>query len=228
MSKILITGGNVGLGAEMVHALSQDGHEVLQFNLSDGDDVRSPAKLALDELIDGHLDVLINNAGVNDIDWLEDFSAARWDRVMDTNAKGIFLMTQAVLPWLIESRGTVVNVVSNASHTPMTCSAAYNASKGAAAILTRQLARELTKKYGITVFGISPNKLCDTAMSRQIDDAVVATRGWTKEAAQQYQLNALLTGEETPPAAVADFLAFLLSSKERHRFLSGCDIPYGA
>ena len=45
---------------------------------------------------------------------------------------------------------------------PMTCSLAYNASKGAAHIMTLQLARELTKKHGITVFGIAPNKLKGT------------------------------------------------------------------
>jgi hypothetical protein len=57
---------------------------------------------------------------------------------------------------------------------------------------------------------------------------VVETRGWTYEQARKYQLGSLLTGEETPPAAVADFIAFLLSSKGRHKYLTGCDIPYGA
>ena len=111
---------------------------------------------------------------------------------------------------------------------PMTCSAAYNASKGAAHILTLQLARELTKKNGITVFGISPNKLQGTGMSREIEKQVLGTRGWTAEEAQRYQLAALVTGEETPPRMVAEFVGFLLSSKARHQYLSGCVLPYGA
>ena len=65
-------------------------------------------------------------------------------------------------------------------------------------------------------------------MSASIDEQVVRTRGWTPEFAREYQRKALLTGEETPPESVAEFIAFLLSSKERHRFLTGTIIPYGA
>jgi NAD(P)-dependent dehydrogenase (short-subunit alcohol dehydrogenase family) len=171
---------------------------------------------------------LINNAGINIINWLERFHEDDWDKVMDTNAKGIYLMSKACLPALKDSKGTIVNIVSNAAHMPMTCSLAYNASKGAAHIMTRQLARELTKKDGITVFGIAPNKLEGTRMSESIDKQVVDTRGWTPFEAHKYQLAGLVTGEETPPALVAEFVTFLLSSKERHKFLSGCIIPYGA
>ena len=226
----LVTGGAAGLGAEIVQQLKPLGFKSIVFDRSNGEDVRAPG--ALVERLAAHgidrLDVLVNCAGVNRIGWLESVTDADWDEVMDTNAKGIFMMSRAVLPLLIASRGTILNVVSNASHMPMTCSAAYNSSKGAAHILTLQLARELTKKYGITVFGISPNKLAGTFMSREIERQVVETRGWTEEAARKYQRGALLTGEETPPAAVAEFIAFLLSSKERHRFLTGCIIPYGA
>ena len=228
MSRILVTGAAHGLGKAIKDALwGCELHSVLAYDhtFGKGGDVRFPDKAAIDDF---RPDVLINCAGVNIIDWLENFSEAQWDLVMDTNAKGIFKMTQACLPHLIASKGTVVNIVSNAAHIPMTCSLAYNASKGAAHIMTLQLARELTKKHGITVFGIAPNKLRGTGMSDSIDEQVVKTRGWTKEYAQQYQLNGLLTGEETPPERVAEFLAFLLQSKEHHKFLTGTVIPYGA
>lgn len=225
MSNILITGSKSGLGLAMATALRAAGHRVIDYDLSDGRDVCNPN---LNQLQADTLDVLINNAGVNLIDWLENFSEAQWDLVMDTNAKGIFKMTQRCLPMLIKNQGTVLNVVSNAAHMPMTCSLAYNASKGAAHIMTLQLARELTKKHGITVFGIAPNKLGGTGMSDAIDEQVVQTRGWTKEYAQKYQLQGLLTGEETPPSAVAEFVAFLLQDKAHHKFLTGTVIPYGA
>ena len=227
MSNILITGSGNGLGAALVVKLINEGHTVFEYDIADGNDVRDPhfvGKLAEMET----LDVLINNAGVNLIDWLENFEERQWDEVMDVNAKGIYMMTRALLPKLIQSKGTVINIVSNAAHMPMTCSLAYNASKGAAHIMTLQLARELTKKHGITVFGIAPNKMSNTGMSGSIDDQVVATRGWTKEYAQQYQLAGLLTGEETPPRAVADFVAYLLQDKEHHKYLTGCILPYGA
>jgi len=220
MSKILVTGSSSGLGAALVMALEAHGHEVLQYDIANGKDVLLPALCAPE------IDVLINCAGVNRINWLSDVTDDEWDYVMDTNVKGIFRMTQACLPLLKKSRGTVVNIVSNAAHMPMRCSAAYNASKGAALILTKQLARELVGD-GITVFSVSPNKLRDTGMSRSIDEQVVATRGWTLEEAQKYQMAGLLTGEETDPAMCAEFISYLLSTKERHKYLAGCDMPYG-
>ena len=147
---------------------------------------------------------------------------------MNVNAKGIYLMSREFLPSLMRTKGTILNIVSNAAHMPMTCSLAYNASKGAAHIMTLQMARELTKNYGITVFGIAPNKLSGTGMSNSIDEQVVKTRGWTEEYAKEYQLNGLLTGEETPPELLAEFIAYLLKTKQNHKYLSGCILPYGA
>lgn len=220
--KVLVTGSSNGLGRALVNELFNCGHQVFTYDLENGQDVRKPDIGYLQEL-----DVLINNAGVNRINWLESVTEEDWDTVMDTNAKGIFMMTQACLPMLITSKGTVVNIVSNAAHVPMTCSAAYNASKGAAHILTQQLARELTKRHGITVFGVAPNRMAGTEMSHAIDKQVVATRGWGHRTARKYQLQSLLVGEETQPDLVAEFIGWLLSKKLRHKFLSGCVLPYG-
>jgi NAD(P)-dependent dehydrogenase (short-subunit alcohol dehydrogenase family) len=208
MSTIMVTGGGAGLGKAIASALQRDGHDVIIYDRKRGQDVCKPSGSP-----PAKLDVLVNCAGVNITGWLEKFSEEDWDQVM---------------PELIKTRGTVLNIVSNASHMPMTTSLAYNASKGAAHIMTLQLARELTKKHGITVFGISPNKLKGTEMSKDIEDQVVQHRGWTKEYAEQYQINALLAGEETDPAQLAEFIAFLLNNKPRHKFLTGCVLPYGA
>jgi NAD(P)-dependent dehydrogenase (short-subunit alcohol dehydrogenase family) len=224
MSKILVTGSSSGLGAALVTILRSAGHEVFEFDIKNNDDVRFPGARPLPK----ELDVLINCAGINKTGWLEEFSEPEWDDVMDINAKGIYKMSKYLLAPLIASKGTILNIISNASHMPMTTSLAYNASKGAAHIMTLQLARELTKKHGITVFGISPNKLAGTGMSKDIERQVIRTRGWTAEFAQQYQLNALLCGEETDPIELAQFIGYLLSSKERHKFLTGCVLPYGA
>lgn len=222
MSNILVTGSGSGLGAALVVKLINEGHTVFEYDIKDGLDVLNPNIEGVDEL-----DVLINCAGVNGIDMLEDVKDDLWDRVVGINAKGIMKMSQACLPLLIKSKGTILNIVSNAAHMPMTSSICYNASKGAALIMTKQMARELTRRHGITVFSVSPNKLRDTEMSRQIDAEVVRTRGWTMEEAQRYQIAGLLAGEETDPKQVADFIAFLLQDKEHHKFLTGCDLQYG-
>ena len=223
MSNILITVSGKGLGKAMKDELEKQGHLVIGYDINNGDDV-TKAETASSI----NVDVLINNAGVNLIDWLENFTEDMWDKVMDVNAKGIYMMSRACLPSLIKNKGTILNIVSNAAHMPMTCSLAYNASKGAAHIMTLQMARELTKKHGITVFGIAPNKLSGTGMSESIDEQVVKTRGWANDYARQYQLNGLLTGEETPPQRLAEFIAYLLQSKEHHKYLTGCILPYGA
>ena len=225
MSNILVTGGVAGLGREIVFALTLAGHNAFSFDIKDGFDVRDPQGTWGDC---PDVDVLINCAGINITNWLQNVTDKDWDDTMDINAKGIFKMTQWALPCLVQSQGTILNIVSNASHMPMTTSLAYNASKGAAHIMTLQLARELSKAHGITVFGISPNKLRGTNMSKDIEEQVMKHRGWTAEFAAQYQRNSLLAGVETEPSVLAEFIAFLLSSKQRHVFLSGCIIPYGA
>lgn len=241
----IVTGACSGLGYAITNQLLAEGWEVHGVDLPDTEppapfaghpryshfyiDLRRPGEIeSLGESHDGFpVDALINCAGINHLTPFDDLNPLDWDRLMDVNARALWLTTQA-LAGSLNGGGTVLNIVSNAAHIPMTHSLAYNASKGAALMVTKQMARELHKTHGIYVFSISPNKIAGTAMSRQIEAAVPALRGWTEEEAEAYQRAALPIGEETPPGAVAEFIAFLLANKERHRYLHGCNIPYGA
>jgi NAD(P)-dependent dehydrogenase (short-subunit alcohol dehydrogenase family) len=233
MDRIVVTGGSSGVGAALIEALNDypfwkaEVHDWSTDNIVDVRDYDTVLDAAMS--LDGPVDILVNAAGVNYINWLEQVPESEWDRLMDTNAKGLWLTTKALINAEKFNRpATICNIVSNASHMPMTHSVAYNASKGAAHIMTLQMARELKKTHDITVFGVSPNKMAGTRMSQYIEERVCELRGWTPEQAAEYQKAALPAGEETPPEAVAEFLAFLLSSRDRHKYLNGCVIPYGA
>ncbi len=225
--RAVITGGSGGLGSLIMDELLQSGFEYC-FNWSrPAVDLRSFAQVQAAEarLPEGTINVLVNCAGVNAIKFLPEVTPELWDDVMAVNARAIFYTAQVLLERL--RGGTILNIVSNAAHMPMTSSLVYNASKAAALMATKQMARELKKTHDITVFSISPNKLAGTGMSDYIDQRVCELRGWSREEAQAYQLAALPAGEETDPAVLAEFIAFLLAKKRRHKYLVGCDIPYG-
>lgn len=245
----VVTGCTQGLGKEICKSLSEKGIYVTGVakeasyskNVNDlfnsgyfihyiSASVESTDPDSIGRVIRGNIprvDILVNNAGINYLSPFEKIKKSDFMNVLEVNIYGIVNITQALLPSLTESSGTVVNVVSNAARIPMTHSAAYNASKGGAEILTKQMARELTK-LGITIFGINPNKLSGTKMSEYVDNLVPLLRNWTYEQAREYQLKGLLTGEETDPKAIAEMLGFLLEKKERHKHLSGCLLDVGA
>ena len=220
MSNILVTGSGSGLGKLLFEKLKEH-HNVIGYDIKDGHDIRKP------EILTNELDVLINCASINGIDYLENLDDQLWDDVISTNVTGMMKMCRAYLPQLIKSKGTILNIVSNAATVPLTASICYNVSKGAQKIMTAQMAKELGNKYGITVFSVSPNKLAGTGMSKYIEKQVCEKRGWTEEYAREYQLKALLTHEETDPAELADFIVYLLQDKKHHKYLAGCDLNYG-
>jgi NAD(P)-dependent dehydrogenase (short-subunit alcohol dehydrogenase family) len=104
----------------------------------------------------GHIDILINNAGVNRPQWAEDVTEENWDNVMETNLKGLFFCAQAVGKVMIKQRkGKIINVSSQAGSVGLLQRAAYCSSKGAVNQLTRVLAIEWAK-HNINVNAIAP------------------------------------------------------------------------
>lgn len=233
MSRIIITGGSSGLGAVILRRLSTQGHTVQDWSLANIDvrDMVSVADRAAayrNQKI--HVDVLINCAGVNKLDYIENLSMDDWRETMDVNARAIWLITKSLLigSWpVLQPGAAIINILSDAAHRPMTASIAYNASKAAAEMITRQMARELKPRYGIDVFGIAPTKIAGTAMSEYVDKRVPEIRGWTPEYAKEYEAKNLPGGQEIDPDVLADFIAYLVT-KDHHQYLNGCIIPYGA
>ncbi len=103
----------------------------------------------------GHIDILVNAAGVSGAGAVDALEAADWDRVLDINLKGTFLLSKHVLKRMLEQgSGNVINLASIEGIEAIQAQAAYNASKGGVILLTRNMAID----YGS--LGIRVNCLC--------------------------------------------------------------------
>lgn len=180
----LVTGGSRGLGLQMAHALGEAGAKVLltsrkandlqeaaaelkaagidadwiAADCADEGDIERLAQQAVQRL--GHVDILINNAGASWGAPAEDHPTAAWDKVMNLNVRGYFLLSQQIarLSMLKRKSGRIINLASIAglggNPTGMK-TIAYNTSKGAVINFTRALAGEWGE-HGITVNAICP------------------------------------------------------------------------
>ncbi len=180
----LVTGGSRGLGLQMAHALGEAGARVMicsrkaadleqacaelqaagidaRWTAADCSNEADIARLATETLQRmGDVDILVNNAGASWGAPAEDYPAAAWDKVMNLNVRGYFLLSQAIAKQSMIARrtGRVINIASIAGlggNPPAMKAIAYNTSKGAVINFTRALAAEWGP-YGITVNTICP------------------------------------------------------------------------
>jgi NAD(P)-dependent dehydrogenase (short-subunit alcohol dehydrogenase family) len=231
--RALVTGGNRGIGRAIALALSRQGASVAACYASDataaselaagfaanGDgsyvtraDVTDEASLA--ELLAGvrerfgGLDIVVNNAGVVSHRALGDLDRAEWQRVLDTNLTGMYLVTRAALP-LMGAGGSIVNIASAVAMVGMPARAHYTASKAGVLGLTRSLCKELGPR-GIRVNAIAPG-IVETDQVAGLSD---------EQRARYAGLAAL--GRLGEPADVGDTVLFLAS--DLARFVSGVTI----
>jgi NAD(P)-dependent dehydrogenase (short-subunit alcohol dehydrogenase family) len=194
----LVTGGSRGIGLMIARGLVQAGARVIVSSRK-SDDVQAAAgelsklgecvAIAADistpdgaaELASAtserfaELDILVNNAGVVWGAPLEDFPAVGWDKVLNTNVRGVFDLTVALLPALraaAKQRGParVINIGSiDGLRTPAVENYSYSASKAAVHMLTRHLAKRLASEQ-ITVNAIAPGPFESKMMAFALDD----------------------------------------------------------
>ena len=150
--------------------LKAKGVEVIAATL----DVRDAAgweKLVAEVLTQfGTIDALVNNAGVAvPGDTAADVSEDVWDKIMDVNAKGVWLGMKAVLPTMIAKKsGKICNVASTAAHIGLKNAAAYCASKGAVLALTRQAGVQYAP-LNIQINSVSPGTTM-TGLQRDVTE----------------------------------------------------------
>jgi 3-oxoacyl-[acyl-carrier protein] reductase len=190
----VVTGGTRGIGLAIARALAEDGASVV---VSGRDAGRLESAVAAietlgasvlgvaadqskredcDRLVDaakerfGRIDVLVNNAGITRDQLLVRMKDDDWDQVMDTNLRGVFLMTRAVAKSMMRQKsGRIINIASTAGAMGNPGQVNYSAAKAGVIGLTKAAARELAH-WNILVNAVAPG-LIETDMAAAIPAA---------------------------------------------------------
>ena len=152
----------------------------------------------------GRVDILVNNAGVTRDGLSMRMSMDDWDTVLNTNLKGAFNFTQAVMRPMIKQRsGRIINISSIAGLTGNAGQANYAASKAGLIGLTKTLARELASR-GITVNAVAPG-LIETDMTTVLSEEI-----------RQSILQKVPLGKLGEPEDIAGAVAYLASPEAKY------------
>jgi NAD(P)-dependent dehydrogenase (short-subunit alcohol dehydrogenase family) len=179
----LVTGGGRGIGAAIARGLAGAGARVVVCGRSKPDldvvakeiggvavrvDLTDRAATDAAMASAGHVDVLVNNAGVAESASVERTTDELWDRIMELDATAPFRITRHFLPGMIKAGwGRVINIASNAGVSGYGYSTAYCAAKHAMVGMTRALAIDLART------GVTINALCPGWVETQMADEAV-------------------------------------------------------
>ena len=208
----LVSGAASGIGRAVAERLGAEGAQVVGCDLADRDgmvvcDVRdqSACVAAVGEALDRHgrLDILANVAGIGIARLIGELAADEWRQVIEVNLTGTFLLSQAALPALLATTGTIVNMASVAGLRATPYNAAYCASKGGVIMLTKSMALELAKA-GVRVNAVCPASV-DTPFLRNFELPEGADMALLTRAASPM-------GRLVDPDEVAGAVAYLASA----------------
>lgn len=223
---VLVSGGSRGIGLATARRFLDEGARVVLSGLDEreveravldldptGERVEGMAVDVAEEgqvrrLVDaaedllGGIDVLANNAGVALRERFLEIPVESWDRVLDVNLRGMFLVArEAAARMVARGRGgAIVNMASTNALEGEAGYAHYNASKGGVAMLTRTMAAELGPR-GIRVNAVCPGKI-QTQLQREAEDAAYTAR---------FERERIPLGRSGTPEEVAAAYAFLAS-----------------
>ena len=233
----LISGGARGQGAVEAKLFAREGAKVVFGDVLDEEGRKVEAEIvesggeatyvhlnvtsesewvaAVDETVNryGRLDVLVNNAGISIRKSIEDTTEEDWDRIMNINAKGVFLGTKHAIPAMRKAGGgSIINISSTAGLVggPFTGSS-YAATKGAVRLLTKSTAIQYAKE-GIRCNSVHPG-LLETPMTQDL----LADPATRKMRTQRIPLGRIGTSED-----VAYGVLFLASDESS--FMTGSEL----
>jgi len=226
MKSALVTGGSRGIGRAICKKLAQDSEyhilinylsnkdaaletlklieefdgtgELLQFDVTDSDDVKSKLDLWQDNNPESIIEVIVNNAGITKDGLFMWMPKEDWDSVLNTSINGFFNVTNHLMQKMLRNRfGRIVNIVSVSGVKGTAGQTNYSAAKGAVVAATKALAQEVAKRK-ITVNAVAPGFI-KSDMTAQLDE---------KELKKMIPVNRFGEADE-----VADLVSFLVSKK---------------
>jgi 3-oxoacyl-[acyl-carrier protein] reductase len=230
--RVIITGGTKGLGKAIALAFAREGawtcinyHEDKQAASETEREIKTlsdqymvlkadiTARTQVEDMVSHvleqweYVDILVNNAGIIRDKMLLFLDEADWDRVLDTNLKGGYLCSRAVIKSMIGRRfGRIINMASPSAITGRAGQTNYSASKGGIISFTKSLSKE-TARLGITV-----NAVCPGVITTPMTDAL------DPEAKKDF-LNMIPMGRFGNPEDIAHAVLFLAS--ERAAYITG-------
>lgn len=221
--RALITGGGSGIGAAICREFARAGAvvEVADLNLAAAQAVAAelPSAVAVYvDVADEHsvealaaetptLDILVNNAGIGLVGDLQHTAPEDFERIMRVNVTSVYLMTRALLPQLLASRGSVLNIASVAGLVGIRQRFAYCASKGAVVAMTRQLAVDYPKDLRV-------NCICPGTVDSPFVAGYLAKYHAGEEASMREQLKARQpVGRLGQPEEVASLARYACSAE---------------
>lgn len=228
---VVVTGGASGIGKGILLALIEEGAVPCILDRNDtainacmdelgtlGEKViplkveltnEESCKKAIKDILNrtGKIDALVNNAGTNDGVGLEHGSPLKFYGSLENNVGHYYLMTHLCLPFLKESKGSIVNIVSKTYTTGQGGTSGYAAANGARVSLTEHWAREF-EEYGISVHAVVVAE-CWTPQY----ESWISKRDNPQEALQDINSKIPLENRMTTVEELADTTLFLLSNK---------------
>lgn len=195
MKTVLITGGSRGIGRAMVELFSKNGYAVAFTYKNSENDAKSLAEatgamaIKADSAVEsevysaveyarssfGHIDCLINNAGISSFSLFTDLTLEEWNRFLSVNLTGAFLYSKAVIPSMVSRKcGSIINISSMWGIVGSSCEVHYSTTKAALIGMTKALAKELGPS-GIRVNAIAPGLIAtemNMALSREDLDSI--------------------------------------------------------
>ena len=192
MKTVIVTGGSRGIGAAIVVELAKNNYnvvlnynnseekakkiqkelkeqginiEIFKADVSKREDVKKLVKFTIEKY--NNIDILINNAGIDQIKPFMDITNEDWNKIIQTNLNSVFYCSQEVLKNMIHNKkGCIINISSIWGITGASCEVAYSVSKAGIDGMTKALAKEMGLS-NIRVNSIAPG-IVDTDMNKEL------------------------------------------------------------